>query len=90
MTFPQATSAQTFPGGGDPGGGGGSSGGNTSPPTEQLAVSPTGVDIRSGRYAYSATDLQIGGLSLTRTLASNARDHINPFGNLSHNWDIFI
>jgi RHS repeat-associated protein len=67
---------------------------NVSPPPETYAVSPGGVDMRSGRYAYSQTDLAIGGeagaLALTRTLSQPVLEHNNPFANFSHNWDILI
>jgi RHS repeat-associated protein len=67
---------------------------NVSPPAEAYAVSPGGVDMRSGRYAYSQTDLAIGGeggaLALTRTLSQPVLEHANPFANFSHNWDILI
>ena len=66
---------------------------NLAPPPERFAVSPGGVDMRSGRYAYSQSDLAIGGdggLTLTRTLAQQVAGHTNPFGNFSHNWDILI
>jgi hypothetical protein len=64
---------------------------NVSPPAEAYAVSPGGVDMRSGRYAYSQTDLTIGGaLALTRTLSQPVLEHNNPFANFSHNWDILI
>src|SRR4051812_23096938 len=44
-------------------------------PAEKLMTGPGGVDIRSGRYNYSQTDLSIGdeagGLNFTRTIPSN-------------------
>jgi len=66
--------------------------GNNAPPAEKLAVSPGGVDMRSGRYAYDQTDLTIGGgaLSLARSLAQPVAGHVNPFANFSHNWDVLI
>jgi len=67
---------------------------NVSPPAETYAVSPGGVDMRSGRYAYNQTDLAIGGeggaLALSRTLSQPVLEHNNPFANFSHNWDILI
>lgn len=67
---------------------------NIAPPAEKFAVSPGGVDMRTGRYAYSQTDMAIGGeaggLSLARTLAQPVAGHSNPFGNFSHNWDILL
>jgi RHS repeat-associated protein len=62
-------------------------------PAESFAMAPGGVDMRTGRYAYSETDLSIGGeggLALTRTMTQNIPGHGNPFGNFSHNWDITI
>jgi YD repeat-containing protein len=68
--------------------------GTTAPPEERMVVSPGGVDMRSGRYAYNQTDLTIGGetgaLALARTLAQAVTGHANPFGNFSHNWDVMI
>jgi len=67
---------------------------NIAPPAEKFAVSPGGVDMRSGRYVYDQTDLSIGGeggaLSLSRTLAQPVAGHANPFANFSHNWDVLI
>jgi len=67
---------------------------NVSPPPENFVVSPGGVDMRSGRYAYSQTDLSIGseagGLTLTRTLAQPVAGHNNPFANFSHGLDILV
>lgn len=92
-----AAGAQSLP---PPGGGEG--GGDPpitafiSPPAEQWAVTPGGVDARTGQYAYSQTDLSIGeaagtgGISLIRGPMSGAPGHINPFGNFSHNWDIML
>jgi YD repeat-containing protein len=62
-------------------------------PADHFVVAPGGVDMRTGRYAYSQTDLSIGGeggLALTRTMPDYAADHANPFGNFSHNWDIML
>jgi len=66
---------------------------NIAPPPERFAVAPGGVDMRSGRYAYSQTDLSIGGedgLALTRSLAQPVAGHANPFANFSHNWEIML
>jgi len=63
-------------------------------PAEQFLRTPGGVDMRTGRFAYDETDLTIGGgdgaLTLARTMAPSVDGHANPFGNLSHNWDIMI
>ncbi|HTU12227.1 MAG TPA: hypothetical protein VMG08_15155 [Allosphingosinicella sp.] len=68
--------------------------GSTAPPEERLVVSPGGVDMRSGRYAYDQTDLSIGGeagaLIFARSLAQPVAGHTNPFANFSHNWDILL
>ncbi|MEA3038900.1 MAG: hypothetical protein QOE79_1413 [Sphingomonadales bacterium] len=65
-----------------------------SPPPEKFAISPGGVDMRSGRYVYNQTDVSIGGeatgLALTRTLTQQVAGHTNPFANFSHNWDVLI
>jgi RHS repeat-associated protein len=63
---------------------------NLSPPAEKYAVAPGGVDMRSGRYVYSQTDVDIGGLALARTLAQPVVGHNNPFGNFSHVWDVLV
>lgn len=63
-------------------------------PAEKFAVAPGGVDLRTGRYVYSETDLSIGpkdgGLTFTRIMSDYSGNRANPFGNFSHNWDIFI
>lgn len=62
-------------------------------PADHFVITPGGVDMRSGRYGYSDTDLSIGGdggLSLTRIMPDYAAEHANPFGNFSHNWDIML
>ncbi|HEX8240830.1 MAG TPA: hypothetical protein VF574_13925, partial [Allosphingosinicella sp.] len=64
-------------------------------PAEKFVTAPGGVDMRTGRFVYSETDLSIGGpgnggLALSRVLAANVLEHGNPFANLSHNWDIMV
>jgi RHS repeat-associated protein len=62
-------------------------------PADSFAMAPGGVDMRTGRYVYNETDLSIGGesgLALIRTMTQNIPGHGNPFGNLSHNWDITV
>ncbi|MEE9433899.1 MAG: hypothetical protein V3V15_06640 [Sphingorhabdus sp.] len=95
--FAGSAAAQTFPPGGGGGGFGGSSGAtNTSPKGEETAISPGGVDLRTGRFAQSITDISVGednesgGVALTRLLATNIRGGIRPFANFSHGWDITI
>ncbi|HEX8063714.1 MAG TPA: hypothetical protein VF535_10915, partial [Allosphingosinicella sp.] len=64
-------------------------------PAEKFVTAPGGVDLRTGRFVYEEGDLAIGGegsagLSFARTLAATVPGHDNPFGNLSHNWDILV
>ena len=66
-----------------------------STPADNFVMAPGGVDMRTGRLVYNETDLAIGGegtqgLALTRTLNADVPGHANPFGNLSHNWDIMV
>src|SRR5206468_3498705 len=65
---------------------------NIAPPPEQFAQAPGGVDMRSGRYMYSQTDLAIpaAGFALTRTMTQQVQGHNSPFANFSHNWDIMV
>ncbi|MDZ4328211.1 MAG: hypothetical protein U1A73_24810 [Pseudomonas sp.] len=63
------------------------------PPAERMAISQGGVDMRTGQYAFSQTDVSIGdnnGLSFTRTQMVPVMAHANPFGFLAHNWHIMI
>ncbi|MGN6773181.1 MAG: RHS repeat domain-containing protein [Rhizobiaceae bacterium] len=64
------------------------------PSPEKIAVTPGGVDIRTGRLSYNKTDLSIGegggSLSLARIMTTAIQGHAAPFGNLSHNWDITL
>jgi len=77
-------------------GGGTSRQATVSPSAERLLVTPSGVDMRSGQFAYSQTDLSIGednetgGLALTRSMNADVPGHDNPFANFSHNWDIMV
>jgi len=63
-------------------------------PADKFAVSPGGVDLNTGRYAYSETDLSVGakdgGLTFTRTMPDYSGNRANPFGSFSHNFDIFL
>ncbi|HET9638331.1 MAG TPA: hypothetical protein VFP12_03915 [Allosphingosinicella sp.] len=66
-----------------------------STPAEKFVTAPGGVDLRTGRFVYEEKDLAIGGegnagLSFSRTLTATVPGHSNPFGNLSHNWDIMV
>lgn len=52
--------------------------------------------MRTGRYGYEMTDLSVGdsnesgGLAFKRMLSTYVIGHADPFGNFSHNWDIFV
>lgn len=64
-------------------------------PSEGLAISPGGVDLRTGRFVYNEQDLKIGenspgGINLVRSMPPVIPGHISPFGNMSHNWVITI
>lgn len=66
------------------------------PSAEKFTISPGGVDMRTGRYVFEQTDLSVGedsetgGLALTRLPTASVLGHKDPFGNLSHNWDIML
>lgn len=59
-------------------------------PAEHFTIAPGGVDLRTGRYVYDATDLSGGTLTLKRTMPEAIRNHYNSFGNFSSNWDIML
>lgn len=64
-------------------------------PADHLLVTPTGVDLRTGRYDYKQTDLSIGGegdsgLQLIRLARGGVLGHDEPFANFTHNFDIMI
>lgn len=63
-------------------------------PAEKYVVAPGGVDMRTGQYIYENVDLSIGsevtGLSLKRLSPNYTGEHINPFKNFSHNFDIML
>lgn len=83
-----AASAQTI---GD--GGGGESGGGASisaPPAEKIVTSEGGVDMRSGSYAVSETDLAPGNIIFIRQLSSRGKFHVKSFINFSHRWGIIL
>ena len=61
-----------------------------STPAEKAAVSPGGVDMRTGRYLTPETDLSIGDLSLSRNMGPNVQGHVRSFANFSHNWEIVL
>lgn len=62
--------------------------------SRKIAVTSGGVDIRTGRYAYSKTDVSIGdgggAIAVERTMPTAISGHVAPFGNFSHNWDILL
>lgn len=68
--------------------------GLVSPPADRLVVAGGGVDMRTGRYVFSQTDLSIGGdaggLALTRQTAALVGAHVQPFANFSHNFDFML
>lgn len=61
-------------------------------PPEEYSVSPGGVDMRTGRYAEREVDLSIGdeAISVTRLEESYKQSHVNPMGNMTHNWNITL
>src|SRR5687768_86924 len=61
-----------------------------STPAEKAAVSPGGVDMRTGRYFGGETDLSIGDLELSRNMGPNVQGHVRAFANFSHNWEIVL
>jgi YD repeat-containing protein len=63
--------------------------GSVSPPSDGWSLSPGNVDLRSGTYAYSKTDLSLGGIELTRSPSSGVEGKHNPFGSFDHNFEIF-
>ncbi|WP_374406422.1 hypothetical protein [Pelagerythrobacter sp.] len=69
---------------------------NGTPPAEERAITPGGVDIRTGQYAYRHVDIVIGsgsptgGISLERTMGSTVSGHIKPFAKFTHNWEIML
>lgn len=76
----------------DPGGPGSNPNPTPPSPAEQYAVSEGGVDMRTGQYTYSHTDLSIGGsggLSLSRNNGENDWKWSKPMGQFSHNWHIY-
>lgn len=89
LVLSSAASAQTI---GDGGGGGGDGGGASisAPPAEKIVTSEGGLDMRSGRYAYSETDLTLGDMTFTRQLSGGVLFHVEPFSNFGHNWDITV
>lgn len=67
----------------------------SSAPADHLLMTAQGVDLRSGSFNYSQTDLSIGepndaALQLTRIARGGIWGHLEPFGNLTHNHDIKI
>lgn len=56
------------------------------PPPDKFVISGGGVDMRSGRYAYSLTDLSIGGddgLALTRSMTQQGPSPVSPIGHFA-------
>ncbi|HEX8222420.1 MAG TPA: hypothetical protein VF605_01230, partial [Allosphingosinicella sp.] len=66
-----------------------------SAPADHQLITAGGVDLRTLRYDYKATDLAIGGggeagLELTRLPRGGVWGHQEPFANFTHNFDIMI
>jgi YD repeat-containing protein len=62
-------------------------------PAADYATSKGGVDMRTGQYTYSKTDLAMSGpgaISLVRNAGSEIRYALKPMGQFSHNWHIYI
>lgn len=62
-------------------------------PAENYSINPGGVDMRTGQFVYHREDLSIGGengLSLVRQNGIEFGVTGKPFGNLSHNWEVFM
>lgn len=62
-------------------------------PADHYATSPGGVDMRTGQFTYSHTDLSMGGatgMALVRDNGTNDVFTSKPFGNFAHNWEIFV
>ncbi|MDB5710169.1 MAG: hypothetical protein JWL96_2239, partial [Sphingomonas bacterium] len=58
-------------------------------------MSPGGVDMRTGVYAYHKRDLSVsngsaGEMALERLEDPGILGHVAPFSNMSHNWDITL
>lgn len=62
-------------------------------PAENYSINPGGVDMRTGQYVYQREDLSIGGetgLTLVRQNGIEFGVVDKAFGNLSHNWEVFL
>lgn len=62
-------------------------------PAEEYAVSAGGVDMRTGQFTYSTTELDSfgpGGIHFTRNNGSNDFHIWQPMGQFSHNWHIYL
>jgi YD repeat-containing protein len=61
-------------------------------PPKQMTLSPTGVDLTTGRFTYKATDLSVGPLTLERSYVGGVIvDGSNFFGlNWTHNFSIYV
>ncbi|RDC58918.1 hypothetical protein HME9302_00094 [Alteripontixanthobacter maritimus] len=67
-------------------------GGSIAPPPENWSIAGGNVDLRTGSYVYSQTDLSLGGaggLSLDRIVSTGLKGYQDAFGSFAHNWDIF-
>jgi YD repeat-containing protein len=61
-------------------------------PPKQMTLSPTGVDLTTGRFTYKATDFSIGPFTLERSYVGGPPvDGSNYFGlNWTHNYSIYV
>ncbi|MDF7774285.1 hypothetical protein P1X14_03410 [Sphingomonas sp. AOB5] len=62
----------------------------SAPPPEQYTISPGGVDMRSGVYAYRMADLSVPKFDLERTDAAGLPGSPAPFASMGHNWSIML
>lgn len=62
-------------------------------PAENYSINPGGVDMRTGQFVYQREDLALGGdkgLTLVRQNGIEFGVVGKSFGNLSHNWEVFL
>lgn len=60
-------------------------------PIEPKVVTPSGVNLWNGQYAYSSTDVSVGDLTLSRDYGGVVATKSKYFGdNWSHNFDMYV
>lgn len=60
-------------------------------PPEKFAQSPGNVDMRTGQYMYTHTDLSLGSTGFDLIRHWNADEgHFGTIGGFTHNWDIYL